>query len=211
MTLFGIKEVDGHLKISVPWFRLTFLRVAMTIILIFCSLVFGAMAASSLGLLTSEDDDRSVSGFLFSSAAAIICLYVVAAYWLNRTILDVANDEISVCTRPFPLPRPRAHSLAINDLKQIFVQEIQNVCSDGSILASSWEVRALHETGERIVLLDISEVIGKWDETEEPALFIEGQIERFLGIDNVPVEKEVVVRVHERSRTRDGDGPHAYP
>ena len=211
MTTLSMKEVDGHLRIGVPWFRKTFSRIAITILVMFCSLVFGLVAVSSLGLLTSEEGDGSISGFLFSTGAAISCIYVVAAYWVNRTILDVTNEKISIYTRPCPLPWARAHSLAVTEIKQIFMQEIQNVFSDGSSLASSWEVRALHETGVRIVLLDVSEVIGEWDEAKESASCIERQIERFLGIDNVPVDKEVLVRVHKRSRTHDGGVSHEYP
>jgi hypothetical protein len=208
MTKLAIEEFDGHLRIAVPWFRVSFGRIAMTSFAILGCLLFGAAAASSVGLLTSEEEVRSAGGFLLNSAGLLTCMYVMAAYWANRTILDVTNDEISVFTRPFPLPWVRtAHTLAIADVSQLFVQEIQNRHWNGRPLASSYEVRALLECGERITLLDISKVTGSFDIAEVTgrssdarnwASTIEERTEAFLGIENLRVNKKIVVRTYER-------------
>ena len=97
MTMLSFEEADGRLKIAVPWFVcVTSSRVMITALSIVGCLVFGAMLASSLGLVTSEEDTRSVGGFLFSSAVLVACIYGTTALWKNRTILDVTKDEISV-------------------------------------------------------------------------------------------------------------------
>jgi hypothetical protein len=200
MTKLAIEESDGHLKIAVPWFRLSFARVGMITVAILGCLLFGATAANSLGLLTSEErqeEVRSVGGFLFSSAAVLSCMYVMAAYWSNRTMLDVTNDVISVYTKPFPLPWVRtAHTLAIADVSQLFVQEIQNKYAGGKTLPPSYEVRALLECGERITLLEISKVTGASPDAKYWASTIEERIEAFLGIENVRVDKKIVVHTH---------------
>ncbi len=199
-AMLAIEELEGHLKIAVPWFRLSFGRVGMTTVAILGCLLFGATAANSIGLLTSEErqeEVRSVGGFLFSSAAVLSCMYVMAAYWTNRTILDVTNDEISVFTRPFPLPWVRtANTLAIADVSQLFVQEIQNKYAGGKTLPHSYEVRALLECGERITLLEISKVTGASPDAKYWASTIEERIEAFLGIENVRVDKKIVVHTH---------------
>jgi hypothetical protein len=208
-AMLAIEELEGHLKIAVPWFRLSFGRVGMTTVAILGCLLFGATAANSIGLLTSEErqeEVRSVGGFLFSSAAVLSCMYVMAAYWSNRTMLDVTNDVVSVYTKPFPLPWVRtAHTLAIADVSQLFVQEIQNRHWE-TPLPSSYEVRALLECGERITLLDISKVTGSFDIAEVTgrssdarnwASTVEERIEAFLGIEHVRVDEEIIVRTYE--------------
>ena len=207
--MLAIEEVGGHLKLAVPWFRLSFARIAMTTGATLGCILFGAMAASSLGLLTNEENARSVGGFLFSSGVVLTCIYLIAAYWTNRTTLDVTNREVSVYTKPFPLPWVRtSHNLAIADISQIFVQEIQNKYSDGTALASSYEVSALLECGERRMLLDISEVIGQPSKAKNAASIIEERIEAFLGIENVPVDKQIIVRTHKRPTAPVSPGQH---
>jgi hypothetical protein len=200
MTTLVIEELDSHLKITVLWFRgSSARRIGVTMLAILGCLFFGATAASSLGLLSTEEGVRSVGGFLFSSAVVLSCMYVMAAYWINRTTLDVTKDEISVYTKPFPLPWVRtAHTLAISDVSQLFVQEIQNRYADETILlAPSYEVCALlRMKGKRIMLLDISEVTGQHSKAKHTASIIEERIEAFLGIENVPVDKKIIERIH---------------
>jgi hypothetical protein len=77
MTKLAIEESDGHLRIAVPWFRLSPTRIGVTMFAILGCLFFGATAASSLGPLSSagsEEDVRSVGGFLFSSAVVLTCM-----------------------------------------------------------------------------------------------------------------------------------------
>jgi hypothetical protein len=210
MPMLVIEEIPGHLKIAVPWFRLSSPRIVGTMFPILVCLLFGATAASSLGLLSTEEGVRSVGGFLFSSAVVLSCMYVMAAYWTNRTTLDVTKDEISVYTKPFPLPWVRtANTLAIADVSQLFVQEIQNRHWE-TPLPSSYEVRALLECGERITLLDISKVTGSFDIAEVTgrssdarnwASTVEERIEAFLGIEHVRVDEEIIVRTYLNFRS----------
>jgi hypothetical protein len=198
MTKLAIEEFDGHLRIAVPWFRLSGARIGMTMFSILACLFFGATAASSLGLLSTEEGVRSVGGFLFSSAVVLSCMYVMAAYWTNRTILDVTNDEITVRTKHFPLPWVRtAHTLAIADVSQLFVQEIQNRHPGKATDHLSYQVCALLRLkGKRIMLLDISEVTGQHSKAKHTASIIEERIEAFLGVENVPVDKKIIERIH---------------
>lgn len=207
MTTLAIEEVDGHLKIAVPWFRLSSRRIMETMLPILGCLFFGATAASSLGLWSTEEGVHSVGGFLFSSAAALSCMYIMAAYWTNQTTLDVTKDEISVYTKPFPLPWVRtANTLAIADVSQLFVQEIQNRYPGPNsemkprhldTVRLSYEVCALlRMKGKRIMLLDISEVTGQHSKAKHTASIIEERIEAFLGIENVPVDKKILERIH---------------
>jgi hypothetical protein len=174
----------------------------MTTLAILGCLFFGTTAASSLGLMSSEEGVegvRSVGGFLFSSAVVLACMYVMAAYWTNRTNLDVTNDEITVRTKHFALPWVRtAHTLAIADVSQLFVQEIQNrYAGETNLLPPSYKVCALlRMKGERIMLLDISKVTGQHSKAKHTASIIEERIEAFLGIENVPVDKKILERIH---------------
>jgi hypothetical protein len=213
MTMLAIEELEGHLKIAVPWFRgSSARRIGVTMVPILGCLFFGATAASSLGLLSTEEsveDVRSVGGFLFSSAVVLSCMYVMAAYWTNRTTLDVTKDEISVYTKPFPLPWVRtANTLAIADVSQLFVQEIQNrYAGETNLLPPSYKVCALlRMKGERIMLLDISKVTGQHSKAKHPASIIEERIEAFLGIENVPVDKKILERIQYRDTRKHHGG-----
>jgi hypothetical protein len=165
--------------------------------------ILGCFWASSLGLSISEEGAgvRSAEGFIFSFAVVFAGIYVVAAYWINRTTLDVTRDEISVSIKPFPLPWVRtAHTLAIADVSHFFVQEIQNRYSDGMPISSLYEVCALLECGERITLLDVSKigVTGWSSDAGNLASTIVERIEAFLGIKNGRVDKKIIVRTYER-------------
>ena len=89
--------------------------------------------------------------------------------------------------------------LAIADISQLFVQEVENFVAcrpqiptthiHSGRLDNSYQVRALLKSGKRIMLLDISHVTGKGSEARHPASIIEERIEAFLGIEDVPVDE----------------------
>ncbi len=131
--------------------------------------------------MTSEEDTRSVGGFLFSSAVLVACIYGTTAFWKNRTILDVTKDDISVYVTPFPIPWKRKYSFTTADISQLFVQEIRNV-SGSRYTVSSYEVWVLLKSGDRRMLLDFHEDTEMWSK-KTPALVIEERIEAFLEIE----------------------------
>ena len=56
MAMLSIEEPDGHLKITIPWFRLSSARrMWVTMLAILGCLFFGATAASSLGLFSTDE------------------------------------------------------------------------------------------------------------------------------------------------------------
>jgi hypothetical protein len=106
-----------------------------------------------------------------------ITYYVIAGF-LNRTYIDVDRGRIQVRHRPIPYFGNK--KLRSRDIKQLYAKE--KIGSDNN--AGSFEVFVLTKDKKSISLI-------KGLESDEQALFIEQEIEKYLRLEDVPVKGEL--------------------
>ena len=110
-------------------------------------------------------------------AIGLILPYVAVAFWLNRTLVDVGNGEISVTHVPLPFPGNRR--LQVTDLRQLFC--VERVRRKGNV---TYDVMArLASDREVTVISGLS--------SDREARFLEERIEQRLGLANYPVAGEL--------------------
>lgn len=109
-------------------------------------------------------------------AVGVGLTYLIAASFINSTVVSLGQGTLSV--RHGPLPWPGNVSLRSADLVQLFT--VQKIGSKG---ARRYELCALLKDGSRVKLLDSP---GGPDE----AVYMEQQLEKQLGIVDAPVDGE---------------------
>ena len=104
--------------------------------------------------------------------------YVVAG-WMNRTHILVSREKSAV--RHGPIPWIGNKQLEVSNLKQLYAKENRSQ-SDGDT-SKLYEVHAITHND-----LNIKLVSGL--KTSEQALYIEQEVEKYLGIEDTPVKGE---------------------
>ena len=111
----------------------------------------------------------------------VFITYGALAGWVNRTRIRVARDLLRVTTRPLPFFNDR--TVPSSSLKQLYAKErIRSGGEGGS--SASYEVHAILRDGRNMKLVSGLE-------SSEQALFLERKIEKYLGIENLPVRGEL--------------------
>lgn len=101
--------------------------------------------------------------------------YYVVAGWLNRTYILVKRDKITV--RHAPLPWVGNKELESSMLKQLYA--IETYYNNYVTCA----IHAITQQGRDIALIR--------NLTREQALYIEQEVEEYLGIEDLPVKGEI--------------------
>lgn len=117
---------------------------------------------------------------LLHIAAGIGLTYYVVAGWLNRTYIRVSCGKIAV--RHGPIPWVGNKELEVSNLKQLYAKE--ELSRSGRGTTATYEVHAITHNGRNIKLVSGLE-------TSEQALYIEQEIEKCLGIEDIPVKGEI--------------------
>ncbi|MEW6208245.1 MAG: hypothetical protein AB1631_07750 [Acidobacteriota bacterium] len=112
---------------------------------------------------------------LLHVAVGIGLTYYVVAGWLNRTHILVSRGKIAV--RHAPLPWVGNTELEVSNLKQLYAKEKRSRSDNGT--STTYEVHAIAHNGRTIKLV-------RGLETREQALYIEQEIEKYLGIEDIP-------------------------
>jgi hypothetical protein len=115
---------------------------------------------------------------LIHTAVGIVLTYYTLAGFLNHTTVQVEQDKLEIWHHPLPWFGQKR--LPAADIKQIYCKE--NTSSDGA--SQSYEVYVLLRYGGRKKLS--SGLV-----EPEQALYIEQELERFLGIHDRPVSREI--------------------
>ncbi|MDG2381601.1 MAG: hypothetical protein P8N76_07995 [Pirellulaceae bacterium] len=108
----------------------------------------------------------------FNMLIMLAMIYLVAAAWLNRTVLHVTRDKISLRQRPIPMPLPLGWTAWTANIKQVIVRTVAGT-------TSSYEIWVLFKNGDSLELLDLGEL-----DDADVASQIERQIETFLHIED---------------------------
>lgn len=126
--------------------------------------------------------DRMAMYFpLVHVAVGIGITYYVVAGWCNRTHIVVGNGNVSVRHRPIPWFGNT--KVDASNLRQLYAKEHVTRSRRGGE-SSSYEVRAVTHDGRNMKLVSGLE-------TSEQALYIEQEIERYLGIKDAPVVGQI--------------------
>lgn len=155
----------SHIEIVQKWFGWH------VILLTPFAMLFGAYGLAQLAINPLEENP----GFYFLPALGIWLMYFAAAGWINRTHIFVSREKIAVRHRPIPSWGNK--ELDVSSLKQLYVKE--RPVSGGSI----YEVRATTHNGRDIKLVGPI--------TSEQAFYIEQEIEKYVGIEDIPVKGEI--------------------
>jgi hypothetical protein len=118
---------------------------------------------------------------LIHVAVGLTISYYVIAGWVNRTRVLVGSGRLTV--RHSPLPWSGNTEIDASSLKQLYTQERVTHSRRGPSY-STFEVRAVTQNGRN------TKLVGGL-ETSEQALSIEQEVEKRLGITDVPVAGEM--------------------
>jgi hypothetical protein len=109
----------------------------------------------------------------------IVLAYGFIANLLNKTHIYVSEGMISI--RKKPLPWFGNTDIDSSDVKQLFSKEVVTHSKNSTHIY--YEVQVITNSGRDIKL------VGRLD-TSEQALYIEQQIEKYLRIEDMPIQGE---------------------
>ena len=170
---FELLHHGSHIEIVRKWFGWQI--VLMTpLAMLWCGTLFNLY--SEVG----ESGEPMPISPLLHVAVGIGLIYYVVAGWLNRTHIFVSRGKIAVRHRPIPWLGNK--ELKASNVRQLYVKEKFLRSRRGPYV--TYQVHALTRTRRNIKLVSGLE-------TSEQALYIEQEIEKYLGIEDIPVEGEI--------------------
>lgn len=116
-----------------------------------------------------------IMGMVFGALA----IYGALAGWLNTTIIRVDKHILSIAHSPIPILNGNKH-IRPTDIEQLYTKERISHSQGGTF--TRYELHIILYDGQQQALLRNLE--------SEQALFIEQEVEKFLGIENRPVRGE---------------------
>ena len=170
---FQIEDLGSTLTISRSWFH------PMNFFLLFFSIawngfmVFWHVMAFQSGFLI-----MSLFGLLHT-AVGIGLIYGVAAGFLNKTNVSVGRGMLEI--KHGPIPWKGNIAIQVADIEQLFV--LEKVRHSENSTHSAYELHAVMRSGER-------QLVTRKVENADQALYLEQEIERFLKIEDRPVDGE---------------------
>lgn len=171
---FEIRSDGQGLEIIRRWFGL-----ATIPLLVFCVFWNGFMAVWFTIAITQKQFTMAAFGSLHA-AVGLGILYTTLAQFFNTTTIRVSYDSVTV--RHSPMPWPGQKTVVRADVKQFFSQEDTYETKHGH--GHTYAVRLLTQNEKTI---DI--ITGLADRNE--ALFVEQQVEKYLGIRDENVSGEL--------------------
>lgn len=147
-------------------------------LVIFCVLWDGFLGFWYWNALRTHADAEMFLGPILHVAIGIVLTYFALTGFLNRTVVTVTRDRLSV--RHGPLPWWGNRTLSTREIRQLFTKK-GNVEKNG---ASTYNLFCTTLDGKSTKLL--SGLV-----SSETALFIEQQIESWLNLPDHPVKGEI--------------------
>jgi len=117
---------------------------------------------------------------LLHVGVGVFLTYTTIAGFLNRTRITMNMGELRI--KHFPLPWPGNRTIARLEIDQLFCEE--KMSSSRNSTSYSYNLSAVMTGGRRVKLVSGLE-------NPEDALFLEQQVENFLGITDRPVAGEM--------------------
>lgn len=167
---------SNGLRIVRRWFGAKF--VALTF---FCLFWDGFMIAWYVMAISKRVWPMAAFGVIHAAVGIGLTYYVIAGFF-NRTVITVLSGKLNIDHGPVPVPGKL--SMSAEELDQLYAKRRVTHSRNGGTNVS-YELHARLTSGQdRKLLGGLSK--------EEDALFIEQQIESFLGIEDRAVSGETV-------------------
>ncbi|NLF71841.1 MAG: hypothetical protein GX575_22660 [Candidatus Anammoximicrobium sp.] len=169
-----VSPFGGSLEITRRWFALPFVFLAF-----FCVFWDGFMVAWHAIALSTGAWFMSAFGLLHTAVGVGLTYYTVAGF-VNRTVIRAGQGLIEI--RHGPLPWPGNKEFVAHEVAQLYSKEKVQHGKNGTQCA--YTIHAIMADDRRETL------VGGLTEAEQ-ALYIEQQLEQFLGIRDEPVPGEL--------------------
>lgn len=164
----------SHVEIVRKWFGWKTLLLTA-----FVAIWDGATVILIRDLRTDPDPTGILLSLVFLLTAVGITYWTLAA-WLNRTHISVSHGKITVRHQPIPFFGNK--EIAASDVEQLYTREIISHDDEGTTV--TYEVHVKTHSPRITILI-------RYLEDFNQALFIEQEIEKHLGIADMPVEGEL--------------------
>jgi hypothetical protein len=173
---FQVERDENHLEVSWRWFSVVHIFLVFFCVVWDSFLIFWYSAVISV-----EGAAWIMAVFPLAHVAVGLGLtYFTIAGFLNRTRLCASHEQLSVAHGP--LPWFGARVLPAASIGQLYSRELVTQTRSGT--QRSYELQAIEKSGRQLRLLrGLGEV--------EQALWLEQELERFLGLQDREVAGEV--------------------
>jgi hypothetical protein len=169
-----VDEGFEELKITRKWFTL------YQVPLVFFAVFWNGFMLLWYGIALTTRQGQMATFGLLHLAVGLFLIYLVATNFINETLITVNNQSIDI--KHGPIPAWGNKTLNPSDIAQIYCKEV--ISRGRRSTTITYEVSAIMHDQRRESLLT-----GLYN--PEQALYIEQEIERFLGIQNQDVQGEM--------------------
>jgi hypothetical protein len=165
----GLSHEPGPADMTVRW-RWPRRRAAPVL---FFAVIWSGFLAFWVFLIVTNESPKLNPLLLLHGAIAVFLLYLFLAYWLNSSWVELQTGRLQV--RHGPIPWLGNRDLPTEWIGQLFSQMYQERGKRGRRRLATYRLKALMTDGSELLLLHNMA-------TPEQALYLEQEIERYLGI-----------------------------
>ncbi len=174
---YEINQYDEYIHITHKWFGSKTLIALITVI----SLAFPlALFLGGSDAIKIKSELMILAIKILLSATLLASIYYAIATFVNKTHIFVSKKAIEI--KQQPLPWFGNKRIETKQIKQLFTKASQDTSSSSG--AKSYYVNILTHEHQEVYLLS-------GFNNRDAALYIEQEIEKYLGIENVKVDGEV--------------------
>lgn len=171
---FSVGHEQGGLVITRRWFGPQIIAL-----LVFCIFWDGFMIVWYTIAITQKIWPMAAFGSLHA-LVGIVLTYSVIAGFLNRTIITIAPGVLKI--RHLPLPAPGAKDVPSAEISQLYTKETVSHSRSGVSVSYAVHMKT-YDHKDRALISGLTD--------KEHALYIEQQVERYLGIADTAVSGEI--------------------
>lgn len=169
-----IHYIENGLQLIRRWFSPIIMFMTL-----FCLFWDGFMVFWFYTAISQGQWMMAVFGIIHGLVGLGLTYYVIGGY-INKTYITVSYGALNICHKPLPFPGNKV--IPTRDLKQLYSKQRISHTRNGTSVY--YEVYVLTHTGKKEKLLSGLRV-------SEEALFIEQEIEKYLGIRDEAVPGEI--------------------
>jgi len=169
-----INYIENGMQIVRRWFS-----PVVIFLTLFCCFWDGFMIVWFTIAIRQGELGMAAFGTIHGLVGVGLTYFVIAGY-INKTYITISYDTLSIVHKP--LPAPGSKTVKRSDLKQLYSKEKVHHNRNGT--SYSYEVQAITHSGETLKILSGLSA-------SEQALFIEQEIEKYLGIRDEGVRGEI--------------------
>lgn len=171
-----MQQRNDELTLSYSWLG-TKHFFAVLHLLIFCGFYWFSMRSNPVDLESLWQNKLQLCVLLLIIGTA----YFAALGFVNKTRLQVTHNRLKISHGPLPcLLSKTAQS---SDFAQLYVKKDVHQSRSNNSIDVSYRLQVISKQGKTLTLI-------KGIQTSEDALYVEQEIESFLGIKNQPVQGE---------------------